>query len=209
MNVALGFKPHSGWSALIVLGDAHGETRLIERRRVELVEAKDVSWAKQPYHAAEPMKPEPARELVQRAITAVHRMAVQQMEALVSSLRSAGHAVSGCAVLVGAPMPGWSVDEILAVHFRMHKAEGVLFGEALSHAAEAGGLPLLRVVEKELPATAAGYFGAGLEGVLAEMAALGKAAGPPWAKDQKDAALAAMMALRSRPSSMQSRTDAI
>jgi hypothetical protein len=25
------------------------------------------------------------------------------------------------------PMPDWTVDEILAVHFRMHKAEGVLF----------------------------------------------------------------------------------
>jgi hypothetical protein len=29
-------------------------------------------------------------------------------------------------------MPDWSIDEILAVHFRMHKTEGVLFRDALA-----------------------------------------------------------------------------
>ena len=38
------------------------------------------------------------------------------------------------------PMPDWSVEEILAVHFRMHKAEGVLFRDALVEAANACGL---------------------------------------------------------------------
>ena len=52
-------------------------------------------------------------------------------------------------------MPAWSVDEILAVHFRMHKAEGVLFREALAGAATKCGLRLVQVPEKELDAHAA------------------------------------------------------
>jgi hypothetical protein len=34
--------------------------------------------------------------------------------------------------------------------------------------------------------------------MLQRIAALGKSAGPPWGKDQKDAALAALVALRGR-----------
>ena len=56
----------------------------------------------------------------------------------------------GCAVLVGEPMPDWSVDQILAVHFRMHKAEGVLFRKALVDAAVKAKLSVIRVPEKQL-----------------------------------------------------------
>ena len=47
-------------------------------------------------------------------------------------------------------MPNWSVAEILAVHFRMHKAEGVLFRDALARAAGACGVRFVRVPEKQL-----------------------------------------------------------
>jgi hypothetical protein len=50
MRVALGMKAHSGWAVLVVVGGRGGETRVVDRRRVELVEE---GWAKQPYHAAE------------------------------------------------------------------------------------------------------------------------------------------------------------
>ena len=47
-------------------------------------------------------------------------------------------------------MPDWSVDQILAVHFRMHKAEGVLFRKALVDAAAKAKLSVIRVPEKQL-----------------------------------------------------------
>ena len=52
MKVAFGLKAHSGWAALVVIG---GTDRLdiIDRRRLELVQQDEASWAKQPYHAAE------------------------------------------------------------------------------------------------------------------------------------------------------------
>ena len=87
-------------------------------------------------------------------------------------------------------------DEILAVHFRMHKAEGVLFPDALSRAAEKCKLPLVTVPEKRLDEIAEKEFAAPIESVMKMIAALGKSAGPPWGKDQKTAALAAIIAQR-------------
>ncbi|MBI3448154.1 MAG: hypothetical protein HY049_04445 [Acidobacteria bacterium] len=178
MKVALGFKAHSGWAALVVVGRTGGDVVVVDRRRVELVEE---AWAKQPYHAAENLPAKGARETVTRGIEAAHRIALREMRAAVTRESERGHVVAACAVVAGNPMPGWSVEEILAVHFRMHKAEGALFRDALARAAEGCGLKLAEVPEKQLVAHAG--------------KAIPKPAGPPWGKDQKDAALAARIAL--------------
>lgn len=97
---------------------------------------------------------------------------------------------------MGTPMPDWTVDEILAVHFRMHKAEGVLFRDALARAAEASGLRFVGIPEKQLYEHAGRALAASASSLPKEVASLGKAVGPPWGRDQKDAAVAAMVALR-------------
>jgi len=85
-----------------------------------------------------------------------------------------------------------SVDEILAVHFRMHKAEGVLFRDVLLQAAADCGLRPVPVPEKQ----------SGVDRRLQHtIATLGRSAGPPWGKDQKDAALAALIALNNHEAS--------
>ena len=194
-GVAFGLKAHSGWAALVVLGERDGAPVVIDRRRIELVEE---AWARQPYHAAENLKPQAARELVERGVEAARRMAVREMQAAVERERRRENDVTACAVLVGDPMPDWSVDEILAVHFRMHKAEGVLFRDVLVRATRACGLTLVPIPEKRLPAHAEQALGIPAVSLAKKMAALGKSVGPPWGKDQKDAALAALVALRAR-----------
>jgi hypothetical protein len=89
-------------------------------------------------------------------------------------------------------MPDWNTDQILAVHFRMHKAEGVLFQNALLRASEKCQLNTLPVLEKELLVQATGQLG---DKIVKQIAILGKSVGPPWGKDQKDATLAALIAL--------------
>jgi len=202
MKVAFGMKAHSGWTALVVLGDHDGGLVVVDRRRIDLVEDE---WAKQPYHAAEDLKPAAARDLVERGIAAAHRIAIQEMRAVVKRERERDNEVAACAVLVGEPMPGWNTDEILAVHFRMHKAEGVLFRDALARAAEVCGLRLVAIPENLLSKHAERALGTSralgipASGLAKKIAALGKSVGPPWGKDQKDAALAALVALRGRP----------
>jgi len=198
MKVALGIKAHSGWAALVVLGSSlNGDLQIVDRRRLELVEKDDESWAKQPYHAAEELDRDEARVLVKRGIETARRIAVREMRSAIKRLREDGYEVEASAVLMGQPMPDWTVDEILAVHFRMHKAEGVLFRDVLARAATTCGLRFVGVLEKQLAELAERALETSMSRLQKTIAALGKSAGPPWGKDQKDAALAAMIALRS------------
>lgn len=198
MRIALGLKAHSGWAALVAITEDGGELRVVDRRRIELVDPDDAGWAKAPYHAAENLKPAEARKMVERAIGSARRVAVRELRSTAKRARDASHDVAACAVLVGEPMPAWSTDEILAVHFRMHKAEGVLFREALARAARACGWKLHEIREKQLVSEGERALGTPAAGLAEKMKTIGKAAGPPWGKDQKDAALAACIALRDR-----------
>jgi hypothetical protein len=180
----------------VAIGQSDQALRIMDRRRVELVEAADAHWARQPYHAAETLDPKQARQVVKRGIESAHRLALREVQAAVQRARAADHQIAGCAVLAGEPMPDWSVDEILAVHFRMHKAEGVLFQDALGRAAGACGLKRVLVPAKTLTAYAARTLATPPEDLARQIAVLGKSVGPPWGKDQKEAALAAMIALQ-------------
>jgi hypothetical protein len=196
MKVAFGMKAHSGWAALVVLGTRSGEVQVVDRCRVELVERDDASWAKQPYHAAAHLNTGEARDLVTRGVVAARRIAVREMRTALQRARQMGHEVAACAVLLAEPMPDWTVDEILAVHFRMHKAEGALFRDALARAAGACGLRFLGIPEKQLDEQAERALPTSLNNVRKRIASLGKSVGPPWGKDQKDASFAAMIALQ-------------
>lgn len=192
MKVALGFKAHSGWAAMIVLGKRDGEFVLVDRQRVELVEDE---WAKQPYHAAEELKAGEARKLVKRGVDAAFRIATREMRAVLKRERERKNEIAACAVLVGNPMPKWSVEEILSVHFRMHQAEGVLFRDALIDAAQKCSLKVVELPEKTLWNYAEETLRTSATDLSQTIASIGKLAGPPWGKDQKDAALAAMLSL--------------
>jgi hypothetical protein len=192
VKIALGLKAHSGWAALVSVGRHDGSLVVSTRRRVELVEA---AWAKQPYHAAEHLEPAPARDLVAKGIAMAHRLALAEIQAVIAHERSQQHIVDACAVLVGGPMPAWTVDEIVSVHFRMHKAEGALFRDVLTQAAKACGVNVIEIPEKLLETWAARVLEKPSASLTQQIAALGATVGPPWGKDQKDAALAALVAL--------------
>ena len=193
MEVAFGLKAHSGWAALVVVGRRDGEVVVVDRRRIDLVEEE---WAKQPYHAAEELEAGAARALVERGIAAARRIAVRELRTAVERERERKNEPTACAVLVGSPMPDWTVAEILAVHLRMHSAEGALFRDALVRATKACGLRLVAIPEKLLTKHAEKALGSPASALTMRVATLGKSVGPPWGKDQKDAALAALIALQ-------------
>jgi hypothetical protein len=192
VKVAVGLKAHSGWAALVSVGRQDGSLVVSTRRRVDLVEA---AWAKQPYHAAKHLEPAPARDLVAQGLAMARRLALAEIQAVIAHERSQQHTVDACAVLVGGPMPAWTVDEILSVHFRMHKAEGVLFRDVLTQAAKACGVKVIEIPERQLGAWAVNALETPATRLARQIATLGASVGSPWGKDQKDAALAALVAL--------------
>src|ERR1700682_5726921 len=144
MRVAIGFKARTGRAALVTLGGDVHEPQLIERLQVQLL--PDGVWA--PYHAAEELSPKDARESVKRDIASAQRLATNAIRDAARRSAAAGHELRGCGVLVGTGMPNWSTDEILAVHVRMHKAEGELFRDVLVAGARACGLELTTLPDK-------------------------------------------------------------
>jgi hypothetical protein len=93
-------------------------------------------------------------------------------------------------------MPDWNTEQILAVHVRMHQAEGELFRNVLVAGARACRLELTTVPEKSALDASSKMLGLNRVRLEAVLAALGKSAGPPWTKDQKEAAAAALAALK-------------
>lgn len=191
MRVAIGLKARTGRALLVAVGGDVHAPQLVERSQMKLL--PDGAFA--PYHAAEGLEPGQARESVRRSIEAAHRLAENGIRAAAQRFVAAGHATCGCGVLVGPGMPGWSTEEILAVHVRMHKAEGELFRDVLVAGAQACKLDVTTLAEKTGLDDAAKRLGLPRARLDAHIAALGKAAGPPWSKDQKEAAAAALVAL--------------
>ena len=184
MKVAAGFKTHSGWACMVIVGSDGRACEILERSRIELTEPGRI-WTKAPYHAAEGRKPAVAKRIVERGMRAAHRVARVEIERLAERLRQAHHELVGCGVIVGAPMPPWSVDDILAVHVRMHQAEGAMFPRALADAFADLGTSTRAGAEE-------GRRGASRVGADRNP---GQGLGPPWGQDQKQAAAAAMSVL--------------
>ena len=93
-------------------------------------------------------------------------------------------------------MPAWTVEEILAVHVRMHKAEGELFRDVLVAGTRGCGLALETLPDKSAMEDAARKLKVTPITLVTRLAELGSPAGVPWGKDQKEAAAAAWVAWR-------------
>jgi hypothetical protein len=190
MRVAIGLKARTGRAVLVAVGGEGDALSLVERSQFITVPAGE--WA--PYHAAEGLDPAVARRQVERSIATSHRMAETAIGEAVRRLRRSGHELEACAVLVGTGMPAWTTEEILSVHVRMHQAEGELFRDVLLAGARASGLAVTELPDKTALDSAAHALRWTRARLDASIAVLGKSAGPPWGKDQKEAAAAALVA---------------
>ena len=190
-RAAFAFKPRTGRAVRVTLALEGGEVRVIERAEVALLPPGEMA----PYHAADGLASKAAGQHVKAAVARARRLA----EAAVADARrlcaDAGHELAGCAVLVGTGMPEWTTEEILAVHVRMHKAEGEMFRGILVDAVRACGIEPLTLPDKSALDAAAKELKITRGKLDGRLAAIGKAAGPPWAQYQKEAAAAALAVL--------------
>ena len=185
-SVALGFRAHSGWAAVIALSGTARQPEILERRKIDLADSS-IPRAEQPYHAAAELPFERGRELLKCCEAASERLAHEALCELLGALKAQGLVVIGCGLVLASGRSLPPLESILASHALIHAAEGEHFRDALAHASERLGLPVVRVPERELRVTSAS--------LQTSVNAAGKQLGLPWTADQKLAALVAWRAL--------------
>jgi hypothetical protein len=193
MECALGLRAHSGWAAVVAVAiEGSGEDpRVVLRERIGLADPA-IPGAKQPYHAAETMKLEDAAEFLERCEAASRDLARTGLSEVLTRVQANGLAPARCGLLLAAGRPLPDLRATLASHALIHIGDGEHFRNALAAGAGVCGLEVRRVRERDVAASLGRPAGA----VEAFLAAQRKALGPPWAQDQKLAALAGWFALR-------------
>jgi hypothetical protein len=172
---ALGIAPRSS-SALVVTLTGPPDVRLLARTHIDLV-GDDLPA--QAYHAAAGLPLPEAERLVQRWADE----ALTSAAACFAELTRDGRVVAVGIAAVVRPVP--ALEIVLRSHPLLHLAEGQLAREALAEAATQAGLPVHHLDPKGRHDPAA----------VERTVALGRITGPPWRKEHRIAALAALSAL--------------
>ena len=181
-EIAIGVSDHSGWAIVVVAGGSLVQPRVIDRRRFELCPD---TLPRQVFHAAAELPAAEAEELVAEVTAAAHACAVREVSRLLDDLSQQAPHIAGIAVRASTREVPADLTTILASHTLLHAAEGQLYQEAVAEAADDRGLRVERFIRDDAsrPSNA--------------IDSLGKALGPPWRKDHKDACAAALFVLSS------------
>jgi hypothetical protein len=197
-RAAIGVRMHSGWGALVAISNSAGTVEVIARRRVA-VTIPGTPGANQPYHFSENLELLEAEKFLGNCFTASKRLALAAVQDVVGELRGRQYRVVGAAVLLASGRPLPPLAKILASHAVIHAAEGEFFRQVFSKVCEDLDLSVTGFRERDLDERVQTVFGKAAARMRQKISTLGRALGPPWTQDQKTAALAALLVLRSKP----------
>ena len=199
-KASLGLRAHSGWAVIVSVGGSGHPAAVLDRRRVELVDAAHPE-CRQPYHAAQGLPVQNAKSLIEDCGERARQLAREAVGAALAALRRDTLDARSCGLLLGSSRPLPGLQGILASHAMIHAAEGELFRGVLAEAAAHFGLAVVGLREREIEAAAATALrtaAPALGGLLREQ---GRRLGPPWRRDEKLATLAAWVAMARRAKS--------
>ena len=193
-KAAVGFRVHSGWSAMVVVSLEKSEPVVLRRMRARLV--KTFSYAyRQPYHTAEKMELAEAGEFVAGVLAEAEELAYRALHAMRMELQKLGWKLDRGALLLASGRALPEFEKILASHALIHTADGELFREAIRAGCTRGGLRVTEIRERELVRRCAEKFAMGEPKVLRRATESGREFGAPWTQDEKFATLAGWWAL--------------
>jgi hypothetical protein len=196
-QAAVGFRVHSGWTALVAVCVEKGAPSVLVRQRPHLVETFSYAF-RQPYHTAEKMPLDEARQFIARVDGEAKRLAYGAIRELQSELEKLDIQLASCGLLAASGRPLPELEKILVSHSLIHTADGELFREAIVHACARCGVRAERIKEKELLEQAKTALRLQAAALMRRVTELGKPHGSPWSQDEKFATLAAWLTLTSR-----------
>ena len=200
-TAALGFRAHSGWTALVALYVSKGVPTVLARQKVHLVESFTYKF-RQPYHTAKRMAPDEGRAFIARVQSEARRLAYRAIHDLQGSLQAQGYRLTRCGLVLASGRPLPHLAQILASHALIHTADGELFRGALLHASARCDLVSVTAKQRELLSEASRVLHVEPDELTRRITGLGREIGPPWSQDEKFASLAAWVALASRSSAL-------
>jgi len=181
----------------VAVSNSAGTVEVIDRRRVAIT-SPGTPGANQPYHFAENVELPEAEKFLGNCFAASNRLAIAAVRGVVGELHGRQYRVVGSAVLLASGRPLPPLSKILASHALIHAAEGEFFREAFSKGCESLGLSVTGFRERNLDECVQTTFGKAATRMWQQISTLGRSLGPPWTKEQKTAALAALVLLANK-----------
>lgn len=190
-TAVIGLRPHTYWTAVVVLAGPAEAPRVLERRRMVFAEGAE----RFVFHSAEKLELAAAQGLIATVRGRTESNAKRGFIDLLGGLQHAGVSVALAVVPAGRRKPPLDLAQILRSHALMHAAEGHFYRDALADACRRLGLEVARPPEHELGGLLAGRLGVEEAALEARLRDMGAALGPPWTQDQKLATMAAWLHL--------------
>ena len=100
-NAAVGFRPHSGWTALVALSLERNEPVVLIRERLHLVKTFNYSF-RQPYHTAEKMPLLEGRKFISQVRAEARRLAYRGMRGIQTKLDETDYRLTHCGLLLAS-----------------------------------------------------------------------------------------------------------
>jgi hypothetical protein len=194
-TAVLGVADHSGWAECVTVASRDGVPVVVDRRRVELIEAGVPS---QPYHHEARRLPLPEAEaLVHDVRRSVMRTTFAGLRALRDDVRPYSIAAVTLRTPTLATVPV-TVEQAHASYHVMCRADGMMYHDAVSTAARRLNLDVELLDRGGEVARAAARLGASIDAVERFLESAGRAVGRPWQKEHRQAAAAALAVLAER-----------
>ena len=193
-HAAVGFRAHSGWTALVGISLEESSPQVLLRQRPHLVKTFTYEF-RQPYHSAEKSPPAEAHGIISRARTDARHLAYQALHSVQTTLQEQDYELKRCGLLLASGRPLPALPQILSSHALIHTADGELFREALIHASLRCGFKIFTAKESVLLETASHTLHLQPDELVRRLTGLGSGLGSPWARDEKFAALIAWLSL--------------
>ena len=193
-HAAVGFRAHSGWTALVALSLEDDSPHVLLRQRTHLVKTFTYEF-RQPYHTAEKKSPAEASSIIAHARTDARHLAYQAIHSVQTRLQEQNYELKRCGLLLASGRPLPALPQILSSHALIHTADGELFREALIHASLRCGFKIFTAKESVLLETASHTLHLQPDELIRRLTNLGSGLGSPWTRDEKFAALVAWLSL--------------
>jgi hypothetical protein len=195
-KAAVGFRVHSGWTALVAVSLEESVPTVLSRQRLQLVKTFSYKF-RQPFHTAGTMRFEGASKFISGIRKEAEHIAYGSLRAVQLDLKKLGYQLDRVGLLLASGKALPELEKILQSHALIHTADGELFRQALRRASTRCGLQVICTKERELLEQCMEAFSLKPRELLQRVTELGRSFGSPWSQDEKLATLAAWLVCRS------------